>query len=272
VAHSPTDVWIFGDRRVAGLIAPSGFALHWNGASWRTTDFGGGTVSDAVATGPGEVWVVGERSTRTRALLPFARHFNGRSWKKAAVPGGAWALGARSAKDVWAVGQSSGRNAHATVVHWDGRKWRSMPRPRPVLRRGVHYRISDVHVRGAKNVWATLTLTDGARGDAPAGSLLTHWNGRTWTQARLGLRKDTVFDLTPDGRGGLWLLSFVSPTRTDLLHYVKGKITRQRTPAKPGTTGDLQSVAAIPGTGSLWAAGDLVRRNHTVAAIYKYGS
>jgi hypothetical protein len=272
VAYSPTDVWIFGDRRVGGLIRPAGFGLHWNGVSWKTTDFGGGTVSDAVAAGPNDVWVVGERSTKTDPFLPFARHFDGRSWKKAAVPGGAWALGARSAKDIWAVGESTGGVAHATVAHWNGKKWRSMPRPSPVLRRNVEYQISSIRARGANDVWATLTLRDLAQGGTPAGSLLAHWNGKAWVQPKLNLRKDTLFDLAPDGDGGLWLLSFVGPTRTDLLHYVKGKIIRQKAPAKPGTTGDLQSLAPVPGTRSLWVAGDLVHRNHTVAAVYKYGS
>jgi hypothetical protein len=272
LAYSPTDVWIFGDRRVGDLIGPSGFGLHWNGANWRTTDFGGGTVTDAVASGPNDLWVVGDRSTKTNPFLPFARHFDGRHWKKAAVPGGAWALSARSAKYIWAVGETSGKVTRATVARWNGTKWRSMPRPRPVLRRHVEYRISDVLARGAKDVWATLTLSDLSRGGTPAGSLLMHWNGRQWTQAGLGLRRDTLFDLTPDGNGGLWLLSFVSPTRTDLLHYAKGKITRQKAPATSGTTGDLRSLTLIPGTRSLWAAGDLVRQNHTVAAVYKYGS
>jgi hypothetical protein len=140
------------------------------------------------------------------------------------------------------------------------------------LPRDVEYQISNVFARGAKDVWATLTLRDQAQGGTPAGSLLVHWNGRVWTQVRLSLRKDTLFDLTPDGNGGLWLLSFVSPTRTDILHYSKGKITRQKAPATQGTTGDPQSLALIPGTRSLWAAGDLVHRHDTVAAIYKFGS
>jgi hypothetical protein len=272
VAYSPSDVWIFGDRRADDLLGPSGFGLHWNGANWRTTDFGAGTVSDAVALGPNDLWVVGDRSTKTNPFLPFARHFDGRHWKKAAVPGGSWALSARSAKDIWAVGQTSGKAPRATVSRWNGRKWRSMPRPRPVLRRNVQYRISDVFARGAKDVWATLTLSDLSRGGSPAGSLLMHWNGRVWTRAKLGLRKDTLFDLTPDGKGGLWLLSSVSADRTDLLHYAGERLTRQKAPAKSDTTGDLRSLALVPGTPSLWAVGDLIHRNHTVAAISKYGS
>jgi hypothetical protein len=272
VAYSPTDVWIFGDRKVDGLIGPSGFGLHWNGASWHTTDFGSGAVSDAVALGPNDLWVVGDRSTSTDPFLPFARHFDGHSWKKAAVPGGPWALSARSAKDIWAVGETSGGKPRASVAHWNGRKWRSMPRPRPSLRRNVQYRISDVFAHGAKDVWATLTLNDVSRSGTPAGSLLMHWNGRMWTQLKVGLRKDTLFDLTPDGNGGMYALSFISPTRTDLLHYIRGKVTRQKAPARAGTTGDLRSLARIPGTSSLWAAGDLIARNRTVAAISKYGS
>ncbi|MCW2913890.1 MAG: hypothetical protein JWN52_1958 [Actinomycetia bacterium] len=268
VAYSATDVWIFGNRQVGDYIGRFGFGLHWNGVTWKATDFGMATISDALVLGPRDVWVVGNHYPFTF----FARHFDGRSWKKAAIPGEPWALSARSGKDIWAVGETWGGVSRATVSHWNGTKWRSMPRPRPVLPRDVEYQISNVFARGAKDVWATLTLRDQAQGGTPAGSLLVHWNGRVWTQVRLSLRKDTLFDPTPDGQGGLWLLSFVSPTRTDVLHYSKGKITRQKAPATQGTTGDPQSLALIPGTQSLWAAGDLVHRHNTVAAIYKFGS
>lgn len=266
VASSPTDVWAFGDRQVGTQIARYGFGLHWNGATWKTTDFGPSTVDSAVALGPKDVWVVGE----TYFYRSFARHFDGRSWKKAAIPGRPWALSALSAKDVWAVGETSSDVTQAAVSRWDGKKWNSMPIPRPALRPDVEYRISDVRALGPKDVWATLWLRDMSQD--PAGSILTHWNGQSWTQAGLRLRKDSLFDPTPDGKGGLWLLSFFRPNHTDILHYSKGKLTREKAPATLGTTGYPESLALIPGTQSLWAAGYLVHGDKTVAAIFKYGS
>ncbi|MCW2912211.1 MAG: hypothetical protein JWN52_279 [Actinomycetia bacterium] len=77
-----------------------------------------------VTVGPKDVWVFGGRGSADKTRWPTARHWNGKSWSKADLPGGrigaVRAAGASSTSDVWAVTESG---ADGTVLRWDGARW-----------------------------------------------------------------------------------------------------------------------------------------------------
>ncbi len=88
------------------------------------------------------------------------------------------AVTALSAKNVWAVGYSSGKSGafHKTLIeHWDGVQWSLISSPNP----GVSSHLSGVAALSAKNVWAvgysTMSRTNGI-----TNVLIEHWNGTQW--------------------------------------------------------------------------------------------
>jgi hypothetical protein len=106
---------------------------------------------------------------------------------------------------------------------------------------------------------------------APAGLLLEHWNGHRWTVTQL--TKDSgLAGPVSDGHGGFW---FASGRGRALLfvHVNHGKITSSVVPRGHGEYAQVDALANIPGTRSVWAAGSLPpHAGHSwTGVILKYG-
>jgi hypothetical protein len=106
------DVWAVGD---------TGTAIHWNGHAWSSAGAGLESVATlrGVATlGPANAWAVEEGGDVV--------HWDGCTWSKVASFPGSFlrAIWARSATDIWAVGQGVG-----AFLHWDGCTWSAVQAP-----------------------------------------------------------------------------------------------------------------------------------------------
>ncbi len=85
---------------------------------------------------------------------------------------------ARSANDVWAVGEySSSSTPLATLIlHWNGTKWAQVPSPNPGA---PGNELNAVSADSATDAWAVGTiLASGGVTD----TLILHWNGTSWSQ------------------------------------------------------------------------------------------
>ncbi len=138
---SPTDVWFAGSSTV----------LHWNGAAFTSTAFGG-TLLSVSGTGPGDVWVTGEDTN--------LHHFTGSSWTTVNPGAGTATLFAVlpiSTTEVWASDINPGKE----TVHLTGGKW--------VAQKTGGAIFDGMSALSSTDLWA-------AGGDHTG-----HWNGSAWT-------------------------------------------------------------------------------------------
>lgn len=136
-AGGPDDVWAVGTTEPGDFLTFLGLIEHWDGTAWRQVeppaiDSDYWTLSDVVATGPGDVWAAGTIGTPEGRVRPLLLHYDGQSWTRVAAPaldgryGGLTALAAVGPGDVWAIGSTSTGDAaqdHPLAVHYDGRAW-----------------------------------------------------------------------------------------------------------------------------------------------------
>ncbi|MFI5912070.1 RNA polymerase sigma factor [Dactylosporangium sp. NPDC051541] len=92
-ATAADDLWVAGDRQVAGRWLP--FASHWDGTRWTTAalpDIGPGTIESVLTLAHDDVWLLG---TAGREWVhgegrSLALHWDGRAWTDVSpdTPGG----------------------------------------------------------------------------------------------------------------------------------------------------------------------------------------
>src|SRR5262249_53369543 len=121
-------------------------------------------------------WAVGSVAVKTKNSRPLIEHWNGSSWRREPAPNPSGpedellAISARSAHDIWAVGDHRAKgHTHTLVLHWDGRRWRQVPSSSPGAQDSSLWGVT---VIGAKDAWAV--------GVSGTGPLAEHWNGRAW--------------------------------------------------------------------------------------------
>jgi len=173
-AISPTNAWAVGrDGLGHGLV------WHWNGQHWaNVTDgiFDGAEFFGVDASGPGNIWVVGQRDTST-----FALHSNGSLWEwvHSADRSGTNRLNAVTvigANDVWAAGGSglSSPQTRTLTEHYTGGAFSIVASPG-----GNHASLEGVASRGANDVFASGSLLNS---QGCLRTLVIHWNGQQWAQ------------------------------------------------------------------------------------------
>ena len=137
-----------------------------------------------------EAWTVGYRARR-----PLIEHWDGKRWT--IVPGAPvkegilYAVAARSASDVWAVGVRGADefSGSAIVMHWDGRRWSLVKVPKGARR------LNAVTTVGERDVWVA--------GDSD----VLKWNGLGWRRADIpfhGPPGDSVYGIDGTSSKDVW--------------------------------------------------------------------
>lgn len=144
------DIWIGGDN---------GALSHWNGAQWLMIDSGVTTPIRAISIrATNDVWFAGEGG--------IVLHWNGTSIELVSDPrpdlSGIWGS---ASDDLWAVGKSG------ALFHYDGKSWKTQ-------NSGVTYDFKSIWGSGPSDIWAVGS-------DQSALLAAIHWNGSTWTEAKL---------------------------------------------------------------------------------------
>ncbi|MEO6456930.1 MAG: S-layer homology domain-containing protein, partial [Chloroflexia bacterium] len=135
-----------------------------------------------------DIWAVGSYSSEVpdydgrRTLI---QHWDGTQWTTVASPNPStetnilYAVHARSATDVWAVGEydsapGSLQSPRTLTIHWDGSNWSVVPSPSRGTVLGSILR--DVVAIGPNDVWAV-----GHSFGEPLAPLIMHWDGNQWS-------------------------------------------------------------------------------------------
>jgi hypothetical protein len=274
-AAAANDVWAVGSVNQTGFKHTDPLAAHWDGTSWTivptpATTGGSKSILFGVANlGGGNAWAVG-RSEANRAL---AEHWNGSAWTiiptpAPAAPAGSTftgstltAVSARSASDIWAVGnfttiKGTNVSTFTLTMHWNGSAWTILPSPNPAVPTptGADQSLNGVVEIAPNDVWAVGGTTD-LTGFQPARPIAMHWNGTAWS----------LTSLSKLGNGGLTSVTASSPTSIwaagtvgtgSVLHWNGTSWAPETTPAGPDGQPILNGISAVRGSATeVWAAG-----------------
>jgi hypothetical protein len=277
-ATSPQNVWVLTDT--SGMTA---YADHWTGTKWTTTALPGSVNVEATyVLGTSNVWAFGWG----QGLVPYAREFNGSHWVAHPTPVVVThpsMVSAVSAHDIWVVGSTplTAGTRTTETAEWTGTGWRVIHLNNLHLAANTALDPNNISVfaSASNNVWIYSGLqgynTNAGWVPIP-GSVLAHWNGRTWTRVTVPYPVRQTGAFISDGRGGLWLFASMqaSGTPTAFIHHSSGKWSRQAAPAPSGHYTWATALDRRPGTTSVWAVGFVARPNiyGGQGAILKYGT
>ncbi|MFI7047938.1 hypothetical protein [Streptosporangium sandarakinum] len=160
-----------GHTWVTGIRGDRPVIWHGYGGRYEKTVLPKGSLNAILQIGPDDVWAVGGADER-----PLALHWDGRSWRRPAIPpwkGDLKSVTAFGPDDVWFAGED--RDAPAwiegdasggdddydepggiSVLHWDGRSW---TRERPRVRAAHHAVIE--RIPGTSRLWLTVNVENG---------------------------------------------------------------------------------------------------------------
>ncbi len=252
------------------------------GVTWRDVPDAnlwpyGSAFKGLAATGPNDVWLVGERTSgHTGASL--TEHWDGIEWRQVPVPSLATnrastltAVAALSPNNAWAVGTSlTDRSAGAgavqsetLIVHWDGDQWSLIPSPNDTGD-DVRNSLSGIAATSPTDIWAVGGV---AHWVTPTGEArILHWDGTRWSVVPTGdLGANTtlhsVAALRPDDAWAVGSIGVMGVETPFIVHW-DGHSWSKRLDA--GDQGYLLSVAAVR-PDDAWAvgtklSGDLLQR------------
>ena len=78
------------------------------------------------------------------------------------------AVAAASASNAWTVGYTPDWRQRRLIAHWNGARWTRVPSPTP----GPFSQLFGVTATSTRSAWAV--------GADENGTILQHWNGKTW--------------------------------------------------------------------------------------------
>ena len=263
---SACDFWAVGNNSDAS----GAFIEHWTGgSSWTSVAFPepgpGSSLAAISAVSATDIWAVGAGPDND---APLIIHWDGTRWTQfpSPLPSGMQqaalsSVTAVSANDAWATGFSfgagQGQGQFTLTEHWDGSRWAQVASPSPGSPGGFS-QLNSVSAVSASDIWTVGTAIGAAA--SHFGSLIEHWDGRSWTQVPSpSLGPDTTLQsVSAASASDVWAVGFTDDearesSATLIDHWDGSSWTRVYSP-DPGTTPRLFAVYAVSAS-NVWAAG-----------------
>jgi hypothetical protein len=226
---------------------------------------------------PTDAWAVGSTIHLPFSGRTLVQHWDGTSWSIVPSPNPSGRglgsnlldVAAASATQLWAVGDyDQGDGVMRTLTQrWDGIAWTVVSSP--TVREGAL--LDSVAAAGAGQVRAVGWRQEQTR----LQPLALRWDGARWsTVAAPAFDGGAVFDdVAVVGADDVWVVGGRgSPVRTLTAHW-DGSLWMVVPSADPGTiASSLTAVAAVPGSGCLWAVGQYTSDGASQALIERYCS
>lgn len=257
-ATSAKDVWavgLIGSMSRRGRRNSSGHTLieHFDGKAWKvmpSVRARGSRLLGVAALTRRNAWAVGLLAVKRIYSRPLIEHWNGSAWHRTASPNprgsedALVAISARSARDIWAVGNYRSRGeTQPLVVHWNGLRWMQVASP-SLSEGGSLWGVAAI---GANDAWAV--------GAGRKGPLTEHWNGRAWrvVSARspaAGSINTSLTAVSASSPTDVWSIGEdVHPPVKALVDHWNGRAWSSRT-----TGGYLFGIASLSAR-DVWAVG-----------------
>jgi hypothetical protein len=252
-ASSARDAWLFG--AFPGMRYPG--AQHWNGTSWskpavpswviRINGSGDYDVYPA-DFGPRNLWLF-SLGGYVGIKTAFAAHYLNGRWTKSYLPDIPQSAAAVSGNDIWVIGQPFSGTGPAVLMHWNGHRWTTEDLPK----QRVAGSPVDLVAAGPHSLWLGWSPVK-----AGATGYLLHWTGARWSKVTFPPGA-SGFPAAPDGSGGVWLSGIAAgPKQVQLfMHWSAGKWKIFHVPNGHYMPGNVDELALIPGTRSVWATGNV---------------
>ncbi len=252
-ASSATDAWLFGYFPTGKDVG----VLHWNGhhwsrqlaPAWVIRINGSGEASLYAADfGPRNVWMFSQGGYIGQKTA-FAAHYQNGHWTKSYLPDVPNFTAAVSSTDIWSIGTPLSGKGTEVLMHWNGHRWTTSNLPKQ-RNDGYAYGLTATGPDDLWQVWAPFK--------AGVSTYLLHYTGARWVKVKFPASGSGT-PQTGDGTGGLWLSGFApGHKRVQLfLHLSKGHWTTSKTPNTGYSPGNVDELALIPGTRSVWAIGNV---------------
>jgi hypothetical protein len=268
---SPDEGWVVANTNRGGQNRR--VAYHWHDGRWTMVPTAvsfdplvyGLDLVDVASVSDGDAWLVGglyrvDQGTLGMRHGVHIQRWDGTRWSivdnPLATTTGAelHSVTARSADDVWAVGQR--RNAADAVVplvmHWDGARWSVVDVPTGATPAALYA----VSAAGADNVWAVGGQT---RPDGLAIPLAMQWNGTEWRVHQLPDVGNSLYrGVYAASPTAVWAVGyFTRGSDVFFLHWDGQSWHRVRPPGSASGEYLLDEYYDIHGTGpdNVWAVG-----------------
>src|SRR5215469_12966048 len=264
---SASNTWIFGadDNNV-------GYGVHVTGSGVTQTTMpaaeGGLSFTGAAVFSASDAWAFGATGDFNNAIFSaYAAHYDGQTWTELPTPPVVPdSVSALSSDNLWILGQTSFTTAGYGIAHWTGSGWAVVAIPDAAglkLPAAMSFQPIGILANSSDDVWVTANVDASTCPPCGFGSgvLLLHWNGNSWhsvdvpSSLSIGLFDP---DMAADGQGGFWVSGFpVNSATPDLYHFLNDQWTSQLVPTQGGATPNVDGLAWVPGTTSLWGASTL---------------
>jgi hypothetical protein len=264
---SRTDVWAFGMRLSAsGVAAP--YSAHYNGRNWSRVSMpglpGGGLITAVAAVSPDDLWAVDLGLLGLPSPSAAVRSAVARS-AVATSPAARLAVARLAAARRRAAAPDS-LPPSQVVLHWTAKTGWQDATVQPNLA-ATDELVSGMGERDG-HVWFGGSANNSANGTS---SLTAEWTGARWSVKDLpGKASSTQWQLigmTPDGTGGIWALAASNNSDAERIWHLHGARWSQARPAFGKHPWDLQTLALVPRTHSVWAVGALQRSKSRVDGL-----
>ena len=169
---SMSESWAVG----SGSATIPAATLKWDGTIWTSVPSGtpaGSSLFGVEMLSPTDGWAVGCTDPLAGSQTPIIIRWNGLAWSAVTTPIGIHGLRGifmLSPTNGWAVGFAPTAGGQATIIHWDGSQWTSVPGP--IVGAGGY--LSSIHMVSPTDGWAV------GFDAAAVKSLIVHWDGITW--------------------------------------------------------------------------------------------
>lgn len=232
------DVWAVGYWSAVPDAPPSPLIVHWDGTGWTSVDSPAlGTWSEfhgVSASGPGDVWAVGNTEVRVggdlveRALF---ERWDGAAWEVVPTPFVARrapftleSVDVRSPMEAWAVGVITRVGSIESLsFHRNGAGWTEVPTVNP----STTVFLAGVAIASRDRVFAVGSTWNDAEGRSV--TLVERWDGSRWIRQRsasrpagnelldVAVRSSSAFAV-----GSHWANEGIGPQRTMVLRRCVG--------------------------------------------------
>jgi hypothetical protein len=283
---SAGDTWIFDSD-----FNNVGYGIHVtdSGATQTTMPSaeGGLSFTGAAVFGATDAWAFGVTGDFNNAIFSaYAAHFDGQTWTELPTPPVVPdSVSALSSDNLWILGQTSFTTPGDAMAHWTGSGWAVVPIPDAAglkLPAGTVFDPISILANGPDDVWVAADLDAATCPPCGFGSgvLLLHWNRNGWhsvdvpSALSIGLFDP---DMAADGQGGFWVSGESANSATPTLyHFLNDHWSAQPIPTQDGLQPQMESLASVPGSTSLWGAGELFNQTPegsftSQGAIYQFG-
>lgn len=251
-ASSSRNAWLFGyfpNQRYYG-------AVHWNGKSWTERAVpswafvinGSGELAASFADfGSRNLWIFSEGGYIGQKSAYAARYVNGR-WTKSYLPDALEGVAALSSTDIWATGRAFNNQGPIVFMHLNGQKW-----SKTAIHTGLRGTPDGFFTTGQHQLWLEWAPVNPKAAPFLLRKTRTGWSRVSFPRGYSGYLP------VSDGAHGLWLTGF-APGRKRVqvfLHWRAGHWTIFRVPNGKYQPGNVDQLALIPGTKSVWAIGNV---------------